>query len=278
MQARLTRRLTLEADLLRVVGTEQLTVVYEPIVELETGRRIAAEATVRWQHPQLGEVPRQEFFEIAEESGLIVSVGDWVLRDACRQLVEWRLAAPASAPAFVSVNLSRAEMSLGPRLIDRIRGVLAETRLPAQCLQLEIPQRVATDTRGSVAGVLDNLRACGVRLSMDGFGTGTSSLSCLRSHSFDSVKIAQSSMRDVASNRDALALAHATLTLLENLGMSSVAEGVEDPAQLAVLQSLGCRYAQGRFFSEPVPAGRFLSAWTRPAAVPNGVEGLQLAS
>ncbi len=265
MQARLTRRLKLEADLLRVLDTDQLTVVYEPIVELDTGRRVAAEATVRWQHPELGEVPRQELFEIAEESGLIVTLGDWALREACRQQAEWRRAAPASAPAFVSLNLSRAEISLGSRLIDRVRGVLAETELPAQCLQLEIPQRVATDTRGSVGAVLDSLRTCGVRLSMDGFGTGTSSLSCLRSHAFDSVKVAQSSMRDLASNRDALALAHATLTLLENLGMQSVAEGVEDPAQLAVLQSLGCRYAQGRFFSDAVPAAQFLSSWTRPS-------------
>jgi diguanylate cyclase (GGDEF)-like protein len=266
MEARLARRRSVEAQLLRAAATAELSIEYAPIVELDSGRRVGIEAALQWNHPQFVDLSRREIMEIAEESGLVATLGDWTLREACRQLGAWRRAAPEQAPCFVSVGLSRAEIALGPRLLDAIRGALAAAGLSPECLQLEIPERVATDPRGSVATVLEALRTLGVRLSMGGFGTGSSSLSVLRSHAFDAVKITPASMQGLASNRDALALAHATLTLVENLGMASIAAGVDDPAQLAVLQSLGCRYAQGAIFQR-YAAGPPVSAAAPTAAV-----------
>ncbi len=155
------------------------------------------------------------------------------------------------APRYVSVNVSRAELALGDRLLARIRQCLADSRLSADSLQLEVTEReVMRDPDASLA-LMKRLRELGVRLAMDDFGTGTSSLGCLRQYPFDVIKIDRSFVHDLAANPDVLAVIHATITLVENLGKSSVAEGVEEPAQVAVLQSLGCRYAQGYYFSRP---------------------------
>ena len=272
MRARVTRRVAIESGLLRAIGTPELSLRYQPIVELGTGRQVAAETLVHWCHPELGEVPPAEFLPIAESSGLIVPLGEWVLHETCAQLAEWRRLAPERAPEWVSVNLTRLEIALGARLLERIRSALAQSGVPAGSIAFEIPERVATDPRGGTPVTLGQLRALGVRLSMDGFSTGTSSLACLRGHAFDTVKITQASLCGLGSNRDAMALVHATMTLLENLGMASIAEGVENAAQLAILQSFGCRYAQGSLFSEPVSAQSLLTAWTPVAARPDAVE------
>jgi diguanylate cyclase (GGDEF)-like protein/PAS domain S-box-containing protein len=267
MHVRLTRHMTIESGLRRAFGTDQLSLVYQPIIELETGRTVSVEALLRWMHPVLGPVPPAEFIPVAEQSGLIVPLGQWVLSQSCHMLADWRIRDPDGAPDSVSVNISRAELALGPRLLARVRETLALTNLPAHCLQLEVTEReVMRDAEASLR-LINDLRTLGVRLAMDDFGTGTSSLSCLRDYPFDVIKIDRSFVRDLASNQDVLAVIHATLTLVENLSMGSVAEGVEDATQVAVLQSLGCKFAQGYYFSRPV-SSELLIAARLPEKVP----------
>jgi len=262
MHTRLARHVTIESGLRRALGTEQLSLVYQPIVELDTGAMVSAEALVRWQHPALGAISPAEFIPVAEDSGLIVALGQWVLEEACRALAHWRAVDPLGAPHSVSVNISRAELALGPRLLARIRDTLARAGLPPHCLQLEVTEReVMRDPAASLA-LMHDLQAMGVRLAMDDFGTGTSSLACLRDYPFDTIKIDRSFVSDLAASPDLLAVIHATITLVENLGKASVAEGVENASQLAILQSLGCRFAQGYFFSRPLPAERLLGLFT----------------
>jgi diguanylate cyclase (GGDEF)-like protein/PAS domain S-box-containing protein len=268
MHVRLTRHVTIESGLRKALGTGQLTLVYQPIVELDTGRTVSVEALLRWNHPDLGSISPSEFVPVAEESGLIVALGQWVLNQACRMLADWRIRDPHSAPQSVSVNISRAELALGHRLLGRVRETLASTGLPAHCLQLEVTEREVMRDPGASLTLMHELRALGVRLAMDDFGTGTSSLGCLRDYPFDVIKIDRSFVEGVAGNPDVLAVIHATLTLVENLGKGSVAEGVEDAAQVAVLQSLGCRYAQGYYFSRPVSSEQLPGSGATVPATP----------
>ena len=259
MHTRLARQVTIESALRKALGTAQLAVVYQPIVELETGRTVSVEALVRWSHPLLGNVSPAEFIPVAEDRGLIVPLGQFVLQEACHALSEWRRRDPEHAPRTVSVNLSRAELALGERLLSRVRETLGTSGLPASCLQLEVTEReVMRDAAGSLR-LMRELQALGVHLAMDDFGSGTSSLACLRDYPFDTIKIDRSFINDLTAGPDMLALIHATLTLVANLGRAGVAEGVETAAQVAILQSLGCRYAQGYFFSRPVPAEQLLA-------------------
>jgi diguanylate cyclase (GGDEF)-like protein/PAS domain S-box-containing protein len=252
MHTRLARHLTIESELRRVIGTPALRLVYQPIVDLSTGRMKSAEALLRWSHPTLGEISPAEFIPVAEESGLIVAVGQWVMHEACAALVHWRRTAPERAPDTVSVNVSLAELALGQGLLERIEHVLAATGLPPTCLQLEVTEREVMRNPASTLELMRLLSRAGVRLAMDDFGTGTSSLAFLRDFPFHTVKIDRSFVNGVGDNTEMLAVMHATITLVENLGMASVAEGVELPSQAAVLQSMGCRYAQGYLFSRPV--------------------------
>lgn len=265
MRARLTRYVTIDSGLRKALGTSQLSLVYQPIFDLETRRMTSVEALARWQHPELGQVPPSEFIQVAEESGLIVILGQWVLREACRTLATWRARDPVSAPQAVSINVSRAELALGDRLLARVRETLAETGLPAECLRLEVTERDVMRDPPATLKLMRALRAMGVHLAMDDFGTGTSSLGCLRDYPFDVIKIDRSFIADVAGNADVLAMIHAALTLVENLGKTSVAEGVESDHQVAILQSLGCHYGQGYFFSRPLTAEQMLAFMARPA-------------
>ncbi len=260
MHSRLTRNLTVEAALRRALAGNDLELHYQPIVDLETGRMQSCEALLRWNHPTLGAVSPSEFVPIAEDSGLIVPIGAWVLRRACRQIAQWRREAPHLAPASVSVNVSRLQMNDPQRLLALVQDVLRETGIPPQCLQLEVTEREVMRDAAASRTLMRKLSALGVRLAMDDFGTGTSSLGCLREFPFDVIKIDRSFIHGVDTDADVLALIHATVTLVENLGMTSCAEGVETPAQVSTLQSLGCRYGQGYLFSRPVSAERLLDA------------------
>jgi EAL domain-containing protein (putative c-di-GMP-specific phosphodiesterase class I) len=262
MHTRLTRQVAVEDGLRKALGTDQFFLVFQPIVDLRTGRMVSAEALARWTHPELGQIPPAEFIPIAEESGLIVQLGDWVLAESCRRLVEWQQRAPDRAPETVSVNISRVELGLGPRLLERVREILRETGLRPECLQLEITEREVMRDPRATRTLLRELRGIGVRLAMDDFGTGTSSLACLREYPFDTIKIDRAFVGDLAESRNVLAVIHATIALVENLGMAGVAEGVEEPSQAAILETLGCHYAQGYFFSRPVTADKLLDALT----------------
>jgi EAL domain-containing protein (putative c-di-GMP-specific phosphodiesterase class I) len=221
---------------------------------------VSAEALLRWKHPTLGDISPSEFIPIAEESALIVAVGQWVQKEACQAMVNWRKKDPRRAPATISVNVSRAELALGQRLLDQVRDTLKRVDLPAECLQLEVTEREIMRHPEAAQVLMGDLQRLGVKLAMDDFGTGTSSLGVLRNFPFNTIKIDRTFAQDVSGRLDVLAVMHASINLVENLGMVSVAEGVEDANQVAVLQSLGCRCAQGYLFSRPVPADQLLQA------------------
>ena len=260
MHARLTRHVAIETSLRRALGSDELFLEYQPIVDLRSGRRLYVEALARWKHPTMGLISPSEFIPIAEESGLIVAVGQWVLEKSCRAMIEWRARDPHNAPAMVSVNLSRAEIALGNRLLEQVQSILEAVGLPPECLQLEVTEREVMRNPEAARELLGKLRQFGVRLAMDDFGTGTSSLSLLRAYPFNTIKIDRSFLQDLSTSHEVLAVIHATVNLIGNLEMVSLAEGVEDASQVAILRSLGCRYAQGYFFSRPVPAERLLEA------------------
>ena len=260
MHARIARHVSIETCLLKAIGTDELSLVFQPIVEIEGGRMVSAEALLRWTHPLLGPISPSEFIPIAEESGMIALLGQWVLREACHAMVAWRRQDPQRAPDTVSVNISRTELALGSGLLDQLLATLRETGLPPGCLQLEVTEREVARNPAASAELMQQLRLHGVHIAMDDFGTGTSSLRSLREYPFSTIKIDRSFVMDLNTGGEVLAVMQATIGLIANLGMDSLAEGVEDQAQLHVLRTLGCRYAQGYLFSRPVPADRLLGA------------------
>ena len=258
MLTKVSRSVLIEEALRRAVVLNQLSLVYQPIVSLQSGLMTSVEALVRWRHPELGVVPPSEFIPIAEDSGLIVPIGEWVLWQACRQWMAWQRERPADAPATVSVNLSRVQMALGDRLLALVAKVLKSVGMPPDRLQLEVTEREVMREPLAARTLMNGLRAMGIRLAMDDFGTGASSLGCLRDYPFDVIKIDKSFIDDMSGPM--LAVVHATVAVIENLGMVSVAEGIEQEMQVGVLQSLGCRYGQGYFFSRPLPPSEVLDA------------------
>lgn len=250
MQAAVRNRHQLENDLRLAIGTDQLFVVYQPIVGLEDGRTIGVEALVRWKHPTRGLISPVDFIPIAEESRLILSLGAWVLKHACMEFVRWRRAAPDTSPKYVSVNLSPIQF-VDPTLHDMIERVLEETEIPPRELQLEITESELMQDPRAAREIMRKLKARGMRLAMDDFGTGYSSLSCLHEFPFDVLKIDRAFVKNLHQNRDYVALLHSVVSLAENLGMSCIAEGIEDEEQLAVLQAMGCSSGQGFLFSRP---------------------------
>jgi diguanylate cyclase (GGDEF)-like protein/PAS domain S-box-containing protein len=260
MHARLARQVMVEHDLREALTGGQFWLAYQPIVDLETGQMVSTEALLRWNHPILGELSPGEFISVAEESGLIVPIGDWVLEEACRQMSEWRRTPQGASLRVISVNLSRVQLALGEQLFDRVMQLLARYSLPPSSLQLEVTEYEVMRDPVAAKALMERLRAAGVRLAIDDFGTGTSSLACLRDYPFDTVKIAREFLTDLSAGVDVLAVLHATTTLVTNLGKVSVAEGVEHAAHVPVLQSLGCQFAQGYLFGRPVRAAELFAA------------------
>jgi diguanylate cyclase (GGDEF)-like protein len=268
MHDRLSRRFTIEVALRLSLQRRELTLLYQPIIDLNSGRMLSVEALLRWNHPQLGAVSPNEFIPIAEETELIGPIGEWVLRESCMQWARWQQESPGMAPATVSVNLSRVQIALGTELLHTVRAALAAARMPAEALQLEITEReVMKDPLGARDLIL-SLRDMGVRLAMDDFGTGASSLSCLRDYPFHSIKIDKTFLTNIGRDPHVLAVAHATINVIENLGMTSVAEGIEEPQVLAMLQSMGCRCGQGYLFARPMPAGDLLEVMAACPGLP----------
>jgi len=266
MHDRLSRRLRIEVALRQALQRCELNLLYQPIVDLNNGRMISVEALLRWNHPKLGAVSPNEFIPIAEETGLIVPIGEWTMRESCLQWARWQEQDPDTAPPGLSVNLSRVQVALGDRLLLTVRSALASARMPAAALQLEITEReVMKDPVGARELIL-GLRDIGVRLAMDDFGTGTSSLGCLRDYPFHSIKIDKTFITNICRDPHVLAVAHATINVIENLGMVSVAEGIEEPQVLAMLQAMGCRCGQGYLFARPMPAEQVMDAMVASTA------------
>lgn len=260
MHERISRTVRIETALRHAVEGGELFIVYQPIVDLDTGAMTSVEALLRWKHPTLGTVAPTEFIPIAEESGHILEIGEWVLREACRQWAIWRQESLERAPQTVSVNLSRVQLTLGNRLLATVRSALDEVGMPPSALQLEITEREVMRDQAGTRDLMLGLRALGVKLAMDDFGTGASSLGCLREYRFDTIKIDKSFVTGLCQDPQVMAVAHATVSVIANLGMLSVAEGIEDPSEVAALQAMGCRFGQGFLFARPMAPERLLKA------------------
>jgi diguanylate cyclase (GGDEF)-like protein/PAS domain S-box-containing protein len=258
MQAQSDRTLMLENALRRALERGQLTLHYQPQVSLETGRIIGAEALLRWSHPELGAVSPAEFIPVAESSGLILPIGEWVMRTAVQQLKAWMAA--GMSPITVSVNLSAVQFR-HTDLPELVTTILNEAQIPAHLLELELTEGVAmTDPVGAVE-VMNNLHERGVRMSIDDFGTGYSSLGYLKKFKVYKIKIDQSFVRDITVDPDDKAIVGAIISMATSLGILTIAEGVETAGQLEYLQAQACTEVQGYYFSKPLPAARFLAFW-----------------
>ena len=257
MDARLQARRALELDLRAAVEAQAFELHYQPIYDLAAERICGFEALLRWTHPVRGRVSPAEFVPLAEEIGLIVPLGEWVLARACREAAAW------PDDLKVAVNVSAAQFT-SAGLIATVRNALAETGLPAHRLELEITESVLLVNGNATVAILHGLRGLGTRIAMDDFGTGYSSLSYLRSFPFDKMKIDQCFTRDLTVEQGSGFIVRAVISLASSLGMTTTAEGVETPEQLARLREEGCDEVQGYLFSPPVPAAELpalLAAW-----------------
>ncbi|MFN2407671.1 MAG: diguanylate cyclase domain-containing protein [Pyrinomonadaceae bacterium] len=251
MHGELMSRLKMETDLRRACERDELFVDYQPIVSLQNRTLIGFEALVRWRHPEFGLVPPKDFIPVAEETGLILNIGQTVLRSACLQAREWQETYPSQPPLFVSVNLSVKQFN-EPGLVENIAQLLEEWNLPPRCLKLEITESVFSDNIEAAIKLLTQLRNLGVQLSIDDFGTGYSSLSYLQRFPIDTLKIDRSFVTQMMENEENLAIVRTIVALAQNLGMDVVAEGVETEDQLRLLRKLECENGQGFLFSTPL--------------------------
>lgn len=252
MRERALEKLEMEADLERAIREGELTMFYQPEVDLRTNRIIGFEALVRWRHARKGLLPPAEFIPLAEETGLILPLGDWGLVEACRQLVEWRSTGkPAMQGTRVSVNLSARQFER-PDLVERVEQVLRETHLDAASLRLEVTESSLMPDAPSTLKTMRQLGQLGVGLHMDDFGMGYSSLHYLQRFPFDTLKIDRSFVQGIATDPDSRRIVQSVLELARSLGVNVVAEGIEDTAQLAELKSLGCPCGQGYLFARPM--------------------------
>jgi diguanylate cyclase (GGDEF)-like protein/PAS domain S-box-containing protein len=255
MHGELMTRLKMETDLRRACERDELFVDYQPIVSLQNRTLIGFEALVRWRHPEFGLVPPKDFIAVAEETGLILNIGQTVLRSACLQAREWQETYPSQPPLFVSVNLSVKQFN-EPGLVENIAQLLEESKLPPRCLKLEITESVFSDNIEAAVKLLTQLRNLGVQLSIDDFGTGYSSLSYLQRFPIDTLKIDRSFVTQMMENEENLAIVRTIVALAQNLGMDVVAEGVETEDQLRLLRKLECENGQGFLFSTPLGGGQ----------------------
>jgi EAL domain-containing protein (putative c-di-GMP-specific phosphodiesterase class I)/PAS domain-containing protein len=246
MDARMQARRQLELDLRRALAAGEFHLLYQPLINLVSGRIAGFEALLRWRHPGRGLVSPADFIPLAEETGLILPLGEWVVREACREAVGW--------PPEVSVAVNVSAVQFGsPRLVDAVAEALAASGLPGERLEIEVTESIMLQDTAATMAVLRRLRAFGIRISMDDFGTGYSSLSYLRSFPFDKIKIDQSFVRDLEKRGDARAIVRAISGLGGSLGMRTSAEGVETPEQFEQLRADGCTEGQGYLFGRPVP-------------------------
>lgn len=251
MNADIIERLSIESGLREALRQQQFVLHYQPIVDIHSGRLLAAEALIRWQHPQRGMVGPDKFIPVAENSGLIVEIGEWVLNEACRQMMVWRA---AGLPAFVvSVNLSSVQFRRG-NLEALVAGALQRYGLPADCLELELTESLLLQDSDVFFDMLYRLKALGVKLSIDDFGTGYSNLSYLQRFHVDKLKIDQSFVRKLQDSSPDLAIVTAIIQMAKSLQLLTVAEGIEDDTTRSVLAQLGCDQGQGYWFARPLTA------------------------
>ena len=259
MHARVMRRLGAESELRRAIDRDELRLHYQPIVAVDDGALVGVEALVRWQHPERGLVPPAEFIPLAEETGVIVTLGRWVIAEACEQAARWRREHPDWPALGMSVNLSTRQLA-DRELVDCVSASLRESGLPAGDLTLEITESVLMQEVDSFVEMLQALKATGVRLGLDDFGTGYSSLGYLRRFPLDVLKLDRLFVSELGADPAADSIIAAVIDMARALGMQVVAEGVETDAQLSILRRLGCHLAQGYHFSRPLPPAELVLA------------------
>ncbi|MFB9330335.1 putative bifunctional diguanylate cyclase/phosphodiesterase [Paenibacillus aurantiacus] len=246
-------KLRLESDLRKALENEQFTLAYQPLVNLNTGRIAGVEALVRWQHPQRGLLPPGEFIPLTEENGLILPLGEWVLRAACKQNKAWQDA--GLPPMRMSVNLSMRQFRQH-KLADRIQSILEQTGMPPEYLELEITESMTSDVEFAI-DTLSSLKALGVQISIDDFGTGYSSLGYLKRFPVDKLKIDRSFVTDLREGSSDAAIVTTITSMASHLKLKVTAEGVENDDQLRFLRERNCEEAQGYYFTKPIPANLF---------------------
>lgn len=245
--------LDVETDLRRALERHEMVLNFQPIVSLSDGRIRGFEALARWRHAERGDIPPSEFIPLAEETGMIVELGQWVLRNACAQMVEWNQAFPEIGPFEISVNLSGRQFTQFD-LVRMVTDSLEGTGLQANCLKLEITESALMENAQRSAQMLRHLKELDIKVCVDDFGTGYSSLSYLHTFPIDTLKIDKSFVQDMGRNRHNLEIVRTIALLAQNLRLDVIAEGVETPEQLAQLRAIGCGYAQGFLFSRPLTA------------------------
>ncbi|HLZ26189.1 MAG TPA: EAL domain-containing protein [Chloroflexota bacterium] len=252
MAGHAAERLALESDLRRALERGQFRLHYQPILELSTGEVLEVEALVRWAHPERGLLPPADFISVAEDNGLIVPLGQWVLEEACRQAAEWRVQLGDRTPVM-GVNLSARQFQRPELLLD-IRRALRAARLDPSGLKLEITETVAMHDAESTIDTLQSLKTLGIRLAIDDFGTGYSSLSYLKRFPVDTLKVDKSFVDGLGEDPQDTAIVQSVLALAKALGLSVTGEGIETDLQRRLLRDLGCERGQGYFFARPCPA------------------------
>jgi diguanylate cyclase (GGDEF)-like protein len=256
MSSEAFERLRMEIDLRQALKRGQLRLHFQPLVGLSTGGIVGCEALVRWEHPDRGLVPPNDFIALAEETNIIVPLGAWVIHETCRQARRWRDAHFADRPFHVSVNLSARQFQQ-PGLVEEVSRALSESGLEPNCLNLEITESVMMVAGEAVVNGLASLRALGVQLSLDDFGTGFSSLSYLKEFPLDTLKVDRSFVNGTGTDAQDAAIVQAVHSLARALGMKVVAEGIETADQLDRLRAMSCDIGQGYYFSKPLTPEAF---------------------
>jgi EAL domain-containing protein (putative c-di-GMP-specific phosphodiesterase class I) len=251
MKDNLSRKLLIEQYLRKALEYDELTIHYQPKVAIQTGQIVGMEALVRWEHPILGIISPVEFIPVAEDTGLILPIGEWVLRTACKQNRIWQ---KGGYPHLrVAVNLSSIQFQ-DEQLVEKIRHILAETTLDSADLELEITESIAIKNAEQVVHKLHELKQIGIKISIDDFGTGYSSLSYLKKFPIDTLKIDKAFIDDITVN---VSIPRAIIAMAQSLHLHVTAEGVETSEQMSILHELGCDDMQGYFYSKPLPAEAF---------------------
>ena len=263
MRVELLDRMTTEHSLHRALERSELTLHYQPVVEIDGETTVGVEALIRWQHPDQGLVSPYRFIPVAEESGLIIPIGAWVLEQACHQLRDWNLEGREGPQGSVEVNLSARQID-DPRIVETVEAILSRTGLPPEYLTLEITESALMEDAASALGVLQALKEIGVLLAIDDFGTGYSSLSYLQRFPLDILKVDRLFVEALGVNAEGEEIVSAVINLAHALGLEVVAEGVETAEQLQILRELGCDLAQGFLFSRPLPATEIVTAFGLP--------------
>ncbi|MCF7971417.1 MAG: bifunctional diguanylate cyclase/phosphodiesterase, partial [Methylococcaceae bacterium] len=264
MQAHSTRTLQLLTALRHALARNELQLHYQPQIDMQKRHIIGAEALLRWKNPELGMISPAEFIPIAESSGLIIPIGEWVLRTAVNQLKSWLDS--GLAPMLIAVNLSVVQFR-HPNLPALVTEILNDAKLATEYLELELTEAVAMDKPLEAIAIMNDLHQRGIRMSIDDFGTGYSSLSYLKKFKAYKLKIDQSFVRDICHDPDDKAIVTAIITLANSLGMKTIAEGVETVSQLDFLRSQACDEVQGYYFSKPLPSEEF-AAFAKNLTIP----------